>query len=233
MGKLFYIFQKTFEQTEKTMMGATAIIVTSNVAPIAEMCRTLLQLPAIVCNVVEAIGTRDATNVIIKLYNGCNILVATAPCLAKLIKGSPNAIKSDKLKCIAFENIDCNMEKYKTEIDYIVNELCLRKSYKGDQRQIMVTSRTWRSSLLKFMNEKLISDSVLLIGNYLEAAMFAGVTLNFNLCQNEIKCEQLTGEQLSIFVEEFFFFRIVLNGWHSIHGYYFNFRIHQEHTIWQ
>lgn len=46
-------------------MGATAIIVTSNVQKIADMCRTLLQLPAIVCNVVEAIGTRDAVNVIV------------------------------------------------------------------------------------------------------------------------------------------------------------------------
>lgn len=86
------------------------------------------------------------------------------------------------------------MEKYKIEIDLIVNELCLSKSYKGDPRQIIVTSRTWRSSLLKFLNEKFIADSVLLIGNYLEAAIFAGVTLNFNLCQSEVKCEQLTGD---------------------------------------
>lgn len=88
------------------------------------------------------------------------------------------------------------MEKHKAEIDYIVSELCLRIKYKADQRQIIVTSRTWHNSLLKFMNEKMIADSVLLIGNYLEAAIFAGVTLNFNLCQSEVKCANLAGKIL-------------------------------------
>lgn len=46
-------------------MGTTAIIVcvTSSVAKIATMCRQMLQMPAIISNVVEAIGTRDAINV--------------------------------------------------------------------------------------------------------------------------------------------------------------------------
>lgn len=44
-------------------MGATAIIVTTNVPQVADMCRKLLPMPQIVCNVVEAIGTRDAVNV--------------------------------------------------------------------------------------------------------------------------------------------------------------------------
>lgn len=59
--------QKTYEAAEKSKsrskMGASAIIVTTNVPQIADMCRKLLQLPVIVCNVVEAIGTRDAVNV--------------------------------------------------------------------------------------------------------------------------------------------------------------------------
>lgn len=130
-----------------------------------------------------------------KLINGCNILVTTAPCLKELLTKSANLIKSDKLKCIAFENMDCIMKKHEETCNDIVKELCLRKSYKGGMRQMIVTSRTWKPYLGKFLNEKFIgAESVLIIGNYLEAALWGGVSLEFVLCKSEVKLENFTSK---------------------------------------
>lgn len=129
-----------------------------------------------------------------KLYNGCNILVTTAPCLKELLTKSANAIKSEKLKCIAFENLDCIMKKHADICNDIIKELCVKK---GDVRQIIVTSRTWKPFLGKFMNEKVMAaDSVLIIGNYLEAALWGGVSLEFILSKAEDKLANLTSKQL-------------------------------------
>lgn len=123
-------------------------------------------------------------------------MVTTAPCLKELIssQNSLNVIKSDKLRCIAFENIDCIMDKHADSCNEIIKEMCLRKSYKGELRQFIVTSRTWKPFLEKFLNEKLIADSVLIIGNHLESALWAGVDIKLILCQKEQKLQQLTGK---------------------------------------
>lgn len=122
--------------------------------------------------------------------NGCNILVTTVPCLLAY----RTIIQSPKLRCIAFENIDCLMEKHKDACNDIIDSLCLRKSYDGDQRQIIVTSRTWQPFLNKFLNEKLIADSVLVIGNHLESALWGGVSIQMILCNTEKKLQNLTGK---------------------------------------
>lgn len=130
------------------------------------------------------------------MFNGCNILVTTAPCLKELIsnQNSLQVIKSDKLRCIVFENIDCIMDKHPVACNEIIKEMCLRKSYKGEPRQFIVTSRTWKPFLDKFLNEKIIADSTLLIGNHLESALWAGVTLNLILCETGNKLPNLTGK---------------------------------------
>lgn len=86
------------------------------------------------------------------------------------------------------------MEKHPETVKEIVKELCSRKSYKGDMRQFIVSSRTWQSTLLKFMNERDVADSVLVIGNYLEAAFCAGVAMHFRLFKQEVKMDMLMGE---------------------------------------
>lgn len=127
------------------------------------------------------------------LYNGCNILVTTAPCLEELLTKNSNAIKTNRLECIAFENIDSIMEKHRKTCVYIMKELCSRKFNKGQNRQIIVTSRTWQPFLNNFLNEKYISDSVLLIGNYLEAAFYGHVAFEF--VPTETKLQGLAGKK--------------------------------------
>lgn len=128
-----------------------------------------------------------------KLYNGCNILVTTAPCLKELLTKYSNGIKTDRLECVAFENIDCIMEKHREACSYIVKELCSRKCNKGVHRQIIVTSRTWQPFLYQFLKENLIADSVLLIGNYLEAAFYGRVAFEF--IPTEAKLTALAGKR--------------------------------------
>lgn len=119
-------------------------------------------------------------------------MVTTPPCLKKLITKSADVIKNGKLKCVAFENIDCMKEKHLDTLDFIIDELCLRKSYKPNEvRQFIVTSRTWDKYINKFMNEKLIADSVLLIGNYLEAAFWGRVIIQITLSPKDEKKQKL------------------------------------------
>lgn len=110
-----------------------------------------------------------------------------------LISKTPHLLKSNRLKCIVFENFDCLMAKQPEPLNFIVKNLCSRKSYKGEARQFIVTSRTWTPNLVKFLNEKEVVDSVLVIGNHLEAAFCAGVLLHFRLCKSEVKLNELTG----------------------------------------
>lgn len=129
-----------------------------------------------------------------KLYNGCNILVTTAPCLKELISNQKTLdVISSKLRCITFENIDCIMEKHPDSCNDIIKKMCLRVSYKGELRQFIVTSRTWNPLLDKFLNEKFIADSTLIIGNHLESAIWAGVTVQLILCKTAQKLHNLTG----------------------------------------
>lgn len=86
------------------------------------------------------------------------------------------------------------MNKHPVICKDIIKEMCYRKSYNGDVRQFIATARTWKPHLLKFMNEQLIADAVLIIGNYLEAAFAAGVELNIQLCLEEEKLKELYGK---------------------------------------
>lgn len=127
-------------------------------------------------------------------------MVTTAPCLKELISNQKTLdVISNKLRCITFENIDGIMEKHPESCNEIIKKMCLRASYKGDIRQFIVTSRTWNSFLSKFLNEKIIADSILIIGNHLESAFWAGVTLQLVLCQTAHKLQNLTGK--SIYIE--------------------------------
>lgn len=85
------------------------------------------------------------------------------------------------------------MEKHTDACNEIIKEMCLRKSYKGEPRQFIVTSRTWKPFLKSFLNEKTIADSTLIIGNYLEAALWAGCSLQLILCNTKAKLNHLTG----------------------------------------
>lgn len=88
------------------------------------------------------------------------------------------------------------MEKHAKACNDIIKELCVRKAYNGEAKQIIVTSRTWQPFLATFLNESIIADSVLLIGNHLEAAIWGGVSLQLVLCDANVKLKTLTGEYI-------------------------------------
>lgn len=108
----------------------------------------------------------------------------------EMMQRTPRVVQNAKLKCVAFENLDCIMEKHADICNNIIKELCIRKKNK-EMRQTIVTSRTWIKELKQFMNAKM-TDAVLLIGNPVEAAIYAG-TLEFVLCRSVEKLQQLTG----------------------------------------
>lgn len=114
--------------------------------------------------------------------------MATVPCLIELIKNTKHAIQNDKLKYIAFENIDVLLGKHTESCVDIYKELCIPKNGKP-YRQVIVTSRTWTNDLQQFLKK---NDAVLIIGNHIEAALYASV-FEFHLCFNEDKLKQLKG----------------------------------------
>lgn len=121
------------------------------------------------------------------LYNGCNILVVTVPCLVDLLRKQSQLIKTNRFECIAFENIDCIMEKHLDACKYIIKELCSSKSFSNQKRQIIVTSRTWQPFLNQFLNETITVESVLLIGNHLEAAFYRNVSFELKFTDNKLQ----------------------------------------------
>lgn len=115
-------------------------------------------------------------------------MVATVPSLFALIKNTKHAIQNDKLKYIAFENFDVLLGKHTESCIDIYKELCIPKNGKP-YRQVIVTSRTWTKDLQQFLNK---NDAVLIIGNHIEAALYASV-FEFRLCFNQVKLKQIEG----------------------------------------
>lgn len=97
---------------------------------------------------------------------------------------------SAKLKLIAFENADVLQENHPKMYLDVVQRLCVRNE-ENVLRQIVVTARTWKNDLKKFF--KIAPNPLLLIGNYMEAALYADMQIEIPFYSSECKMDKMKG----------------------------------------
>lgn len=99
---------------------------------------------------------------------------------------------------MAFENIDLILAKHGDIGKQIVNGLCLYKSYSGSNRKFIVTAREYNDILRKFLNKNQVGESMLVIGDHMEAAIYARTIIQIKFATQESKLDKLVGKKLPI-----------------------------------
>ena len=74
------------------------------------------------------------------MFNGCHVLVTTAPSLVELINKQSQLFDKKRIKHFVFDNIDLTIERYPNECELIRKRFCMQP--KEDCKEYMQVS--WR-----------------------------------------------------------------------------------------
>lgn len=118
-------------------------------------------------------------------------MIVTPPALHKLMKDCTFLLNNTKLKFVAFENIDCIYAKHEDICKEIIQKVC---SIKMNPIQMIITSCTWQPFLRRLIDD----EKVLIIGNFLEAAMYARVNISLEFRESDKKLDKTYGEFIAI-----------------------------------
>lgn len=133
--------------------------------------------------ILKAYGNND-DNTVVHLLNGCDIFITTPPCFSRLNTSSyVNLFDVKKIKYLIFDGLDLMLKLWQTDIQLIIKK-CTRGIKRPEENaQIIVTSNVWHSQIKKLMS--LSCQPVVCIGNYIEAAVYAGSKFSLEKCVTE------------------------------------------------
>lgn len=186
---------------EKCYGPASIIIVPSaiDVEEIFMICTNLLSID-INFKIVTTFGIRDLTETKIHLLNGCDLLICTVCSLHRLLKlnKEENLINGGRLKRIIVDNMHEMMARCHLEFYSVLNDLigmCDRVVQKGGdggqcfRPQFIVTSKDWNEILTRLMAATW--NPLLVMGDFLEAAVYAQTSISVKLCSKANKDQEL------------------------------------------
>lgn len=104
------------------------------------------------------------------------------------------AFAAQKLSFFVFDNADMIINRHgKENVVRIFKKFCKQNVDDGEMvTQVVITARTWQSTL-QFMRDR-IPNPLLLIGNFMEAAMYGNMNIQINLNLAVNKLEMARGE---------------------------------------
>ncbi|CAO1366134.1 unnamed protein product [Diamesa tonsa] len=175
------------EDTEphEPLCGPACIIIVPSSREVENLYNTskkLLTLKSSV-KIVKAFGNNDE-NTVVQLLNGCDIFITTPPCFSQLNTNSyVNLFDVKRIKYLIFDGLDLMLKLWQTDVQLIIKN-CTRGTKRPEENpQIIVTSNVWHSQIKKFMS--LSCQPVVCIGNYIEAAVYAGSKFSLEKCVTE------------------------------------------------
>lgn len=169
----------------ESLCGPSCIIIVPSsreVENLYNISKKLLTLQSPV-KILKAYGNNDE-NTVVHLINGCDIFITTPPCFSRLNTSSyVNLFDVKRIKYLIFDGLDLMLKLWQPDI-----QLIIKKCTKGIKRpeenpQIIVTSNVWHSQIKKLMS--LSCQPVVCIGNYIEAAVYAGSKFSLEKCVTE------------------------------------------------
>lgn len=175
-------------------VGPVAVVLCVSAVQVARVAKLARHYMAIAAgsltewSVVEAHGRRDTRRIKADLFNGCALLVTTAPCWHRLLLGAKQPlIDARRLRLLVLDDLDLIMERFRADFTAVYTRMALqqREHHKQQQRstaagsaddqqcglQLVVTARRWRHELDYFF--RTARDLVLVMGAYAEAAVYA------------------------------------------------------------
>uniref|UniRef100_A0A0A1WUC7 RNA helicase n=1 Tax=Zeugodacus cucurbitae TaxID=28588 RepID=A0A0A1WUC7_ZEUCU len=176
--------------------GPVAIILqptSAHVEVVQNYCKRLLLGVRPTVTTVASYGVRNAIDAKIQLLNSCGILVATPASLLRLLRDNEkeSLIDIERLKHLVIDDLDLMLSRSQADIELVLKSLFkLSKPSKGSAKaaaiwQLVVTSRDWDSLLVALMRKS--NQPLLLIGDFLEAAVYGRVMISIKLCPSERK----------------------------------------------
>ena len=173
------------EDTVEPLCGPSCIIIVPSSREVENLYNTskkLLTLKSPV-KIVKAFGNNDE-NTVVQLLNGCDIFITTPPCFTQLNTNSyVNLFDIKRIKYLIFDGLDLMLKLWQTDIQLIIKK-CTRGIKRPEENpQIIVTSNVWHSQIKKLMS--LSCQPVVCIGNYIEAAVYAGSKFSLEKCVTE------------------------------------------------
>uniref|UniRef100_A0A1A9WKS7 Probable ATP-dependent RNA helicase spindle-E n=1 Tax=Glossina brevipalpis TaxID=37001 RepID=A0A1A9WKS7_9MUSC len=184
----------------KPTYGPISIVLvasTKHVELIADLCRRLLRNlnDAVATTIVASFGLRNLTDTKIKLLNSCGVLIATPSSLLRLLNDNENDLfDAERLKRIVIDDMDLILSRASEDFEIALKTLftmCKKTEAKTLAIQVIVTSRSWNDWFIKIL--RLLNHPLLLIGDFLEAAVYGKVELSIILRSKLEKNEVIRG----------------------------------------
>ncbi|XP_073832020.1 uncharacterized protein [Musca autumnalis] len=181
-------------QRLKESYGPVAIVLVASskhVESVNGYCRRLMSgLKAEAPSCVPSYGMRNFIDTKVQLLNGCGILITTPSSLLRLLKDNSNEplFDSERLQHIVIDDMDIMLsrshEDFETAVRYVF-KLSRKSKIKTLQPQLIVTSRDWDGVMIRLIRKS--NQPLLLIGDFLEAAVYGRAALSVKLKSSQEK----------------------------------------------
>lgn len=172
--------------------GPTGVIIVRSSREVEELYRYCLKLvPPEKIKVIKAFGLWNCNKKRIDIINGCDLLITTPPCFARLAEGE--VVRLFDKKCIkhcVFDGIDTMTKLFDKEIKLIIKTCTSGDKYPDLNPQLIMTSSSWIEDFRHFM--KLVSDPVVIIGSFVEAALYSKCHFVVSKKTQDEKLEELS-----------------------------------------
>lgn len=176
------------KDTFKPSYGPVALILVASlkhVELINNYCRRLmsgLKCDAPTC--IPSYGMRNLIETKSHLLNGCGILVATPSNVLRLLQENENEplFDAERLQHIVIDDMDIMMSRSRQDFENaccILFRMAKKSKVKKLIPQLIVTSRDWDGLMVKLIRKS--NQPLLLMGDFLEAAVYGHATLSVKL----------------------------------------------------
>ncbi|XP_046468235.1 putative ATP-dependent RNA helicase TDRD12 isoform X1 [Neodiprion pinetum] len=176
----------------------------TDVFHVHEKCKQILkEYPKI--RILTAFNGMPEKNLMMKLYNGCEILISTPPCLKRLIKNNRKLLNLNRLFHMIFDGADVILDKYRKSLGEIFR--VIKEVQHGHCKlpgsmplQLITIAQHWTPLMRNFV-DAFIKDPYVCIGSYMEAVVYASfkTKLYINPKQEKAaKVVELLGSQWSM-----------------------------------
>ncbi|XP_048509268.1 putative ATP-dependent RNA helicase TDRD12 isoform X1 [Athalia rosae] len=162
----------------------------SDVVQIFEACTKLLEDYDGI-KILAAYNGIKEKSLMAKIYNGCEILIAMAPYLTRLIKYDRKLLNFNRLMHLVFDEADIILDKYHNSLGEILKFAGLTSGRRSTAQgvrplQIIAVARHW-TPLLELLVRGFIKDPYVCIGSFMEAVVYASLKPKLIICHKNHK----------------------------------------------
>lgn len=152
--------------------------------------------------ILKGCGNNDESTVV-QLLNGCDIFITTPPIFYRLTNNSyVKLFDVKRIKYLIFDGLDSMLKLWQSNIQLIIKTCTKGTKCPEENPQIIVTSNVWHHQIKKLMS--LSCQPVVCIGNYIEAAVYAGSKFALKKC---VSIEEKALELCSRLKDESYMYR--------------------------